>query len=389
MKLYCFNPEHDLAIANNNENFQAPESAMLLSSDLALLPAWYADNNSQILSEQPFVPYLAPAGLKVETVAPYSDLVPSHCTVEPWGWDAAIRKYIIGVGVHPSSLPDRVRIERYRCLSHRRTASKAMEYIIASATDSSLLPTPAVELTTMNEVRRFAAGHAEIVLKSPWSGSGKGVFWSKGPLTQSLAGWCQRVIDKQGCVMGEAAMDRIQDFAMEYRCRNGATQFAGYSLFFTEGSGIYRGNRLMSNDRIAAELQRWLPADTLQTVQIRTGDFISQYIAPYYDGYVGVDMFIYRNGHDICINPAVEVNLRMTMGMVARIISDRYVAPGSTGWFSIDHEPPGQLLTDHNVKMHNNPMTLNADGLLSSGYLSLCPILPSTVYRACVILSSD
>lgn len=72
MKLYCFNPEHDLAIANGNENFQAPESALLLASDLSLLPAWYAEEGSMVMSEQVLDTGVLPVGLEVECVAPYS-----------------------------------------------------------------------------------------------------------------------------------------------------------------------------------------------------------------------------------------------------------------------------------------------------------------------------
>lgn len=388
MKLYVFNPEHDLAIANGNENFQAPESAMLLASDLSLLPAWYADEGSFVISEQLFNPQTIPDGLNVQIVAPYSDNIPSHCAVEPWGWDASIRKQIIATGVNSTSMPDLSRLDIYRGLSHRRTASFAMEYLRSQSQTPDILPQPAIELKTPNEVMRFAASHDEIVLKSPWSGSGKGVFWSKGPLTQSLNGWCQRVIEKQGCVMGEVAMDRIQDFAMEYKTKDRSTNFAGYSLFITEGSGIYRGNRLMSNTAIEHELQRWIDLNHLHWIQEKLQNFINERIAPYYDGYVGVDMFVYRENQNICINPAVEINLRMTMGMAARIIYDRYVHCNSSGWFYIDHEPPGQLLSDHENKCVSEPMQLK-DGKLSKGYMSLCPIESNTVYRASLLLTDN
>lgn len=387
MKLYCFNPEHDLAIANGNENFQAPESALLLASDLSLLPAWYAEEGSMVMSEQVLDTGVLPVGLEVECVAPYSGGIPAHCTVEPWGWDAALRKGLMNVGVHEGVLPSVERLQVYRRLAHRRSASIAMEYVRARAERPDRLPNAAVELQSMGEVHLFAQSHAEVVLKSPWSGSGKGVFWSRGALTQSLTGWCQRVMERQGSVMGEVAMERIQDFAMEYRVRNGVATFAGYSLFITEGSGIYRGNRLMSNEGIVRALGRWVSEEYLQWINDTMRAFVNEHIAPLYDGYVGVDMFVYRGANgEVCIDPAVEINLRMTMGMVARLIYDRYVHGESSGWFVIDHEPPGQLLRDHNIKRNTMPMVMR-EGRLAEGYVSLCPVLPNTVYRASVLLS--
>ena len=145
------------------------------------------------------------------------------------------------------------KIEEYKSLAHRRLTIDAMNYLRTRSIYPNSLPQLAVELTTMAEVNAFATKYKEVVFKAPWSGSGKGVFWSSGQLTPSLSGWCKRVIEKQGSVMGEVAYDRVQDFAMEFKVGRGDVAFAGYSLFFTEGSGIYRGNYLLSNEDIETE----------------------------------------------------------------------------------------------------------------------------------------
>ena len=38
MKLYLFNPDSDLALANNESNYIAPASARRMAQDMALLP---------------------------------------------------------------------------------------------------------------------------------------------------------------------------------------------------------------------------------------------------------------------------------------------------------------------------------------------------------------
>jgi hypothetical protein len=85
------------------------------------------------------------------------------------------------------------------------------------------------------------------------------------------------------------------------------------------------------------------------------------------------------------INPVVEFNLRMTMGMVARVIYDRCVVKGERGMFTIDHLPPGQLLMDHKIQIEENPIEIE-DGRFKKGYFSLCPITEHTVYRAGILL---
>ena len=81
-------------------------------------------------------------------------------------------------------------------------------------------------------------------------------------------------------------------------------------------------------------------------------NFLKEKVAKVYNGFVGVDMFVYSEARDAgCdaqdveykINPVVEFNLRMTMGMVARVVYDRCVQKGVRGMFTIDHLPPGQL----------------------------------------------
>ena len=53
MKLYVFNPDTDMALANNEENYMAPASACRMAQDLALLPVWYANPAVQYLLLRP------------------------------------------------------------------------------------------------------------------------------------------------------------------------------------------------------------------------------------------------------------------------------------------------------------------------------------------------
>ena len=387
-RLYYFNPDHDLALANGNAHFQAPESAMAFADDLSLLPCWFAEEvASEVLSDQEFTEELNVLGLDVATIPLFSKDKIEEFKVEPWGWDMAVRKFFLNNGVAEKLLPTPEKIEEYKQLAHRRLTIEAMNYLRSRSMYPDSLPRPAVELTTMVDVNAFAAKHEEVVFKAPWSGSGKGVFWSSGQLTPSLSGWCKRVIEKQGSVMGEMAYDRVQDFAMEFKVGRGDVTFAGYSLFFTEGSGIYRGNYLWSNEDIEVELTKWVSVDYLNWIRDELTNFLREKVAKTYTGFVGVDMFVYMEElSDVCnINPVVEFNLRMTMGMVARTIYDRCVKKGVRGMFMIDHCPPGELLRDHIVQTEENPIEIEG-GRFKKGYFSLCPVSENTVYRASVML---
>ena len=394
-RLYYFNPDHDLALANGSAHFQAPESATAFADDLSLLPCWFAEEvASEVLSDQEFSDDINVLGLDVATIPLFSKDKIEEFKVEPWGWDLSVRKFFLNNGVSEKLLPTVEKIDEYKRLAHRRLTIAAMNYLREKSAYPASLPQSAVELTTMAEVNAFALKHKEVVFKAPWSGSGKGVFWSSGALTPSLSGWCKRVIEKQGSVMGEMAYNRVQDFAMEFKVGRGDVIFAGYSLFFTEGSGIYRGNYLMSNEDIEAELTKWVSVDYLKWIREEIANFLRENVAKVYNGFVGVDMFVYsetpienNEGHiEYKINPVVEFNLRMTMGMVARVIYDRCVQKGVRGMFTIDHLPPGQLLLDHKIQLEENPIVIE-NGRFKKGYFSLCPITDNTVYRACISLT--
>jgi hypothetical protein len=69
---------------------------------------------------------------------------------------------------------------------------------------------------------------------------------------------------------------------------------------------------------------------------------IDDLIAPHYNGYLGIDMMLYwdENGK-IALNPCVEVNLRMTMGMVTAAMGSRH---GLRGDFSIVADESGYFM---------------------------------------------
>ena len=53
-RLYLFNPDHDLALANGSKTYEAPASARQFASDLACLPLWYADAGDKVAAPAAF-----------------------------------------------------------------------------------------------------------------------------------------------------------------------------------------------------------------------------------------------------------------------------------------------------------------------------------------------
>ena len=387
--LYIFNPQHDLALANYSPYYHAPKSAITFAHDLALLPLWYSSTHADIVAETPDLNWLDEQKKHFnQSVYIHTKNTTEYKHVHTWGWDPEVRYTLLQLGVSPTCLPSNDALNKIKELSHRQLAAEGMFYL-RNAIKTIEFPEPAMRFNTLDTIIEFTQKYPEIVLKAPYSGSGKGLYWNKGPLTESLAGWCKRTIAKQGCVMGEEALQKIQDFAMEFHSdEHGHIVFSGYSLFQTDDAGIYKSNMLLSDEAIECELERYIPINTLQIIQNHLIDFFETNIAGHYQGYFGVDMFIYKQvDGTFAINPCVEINMRMTMGMVARLFYDHFVANGKQGTFTIEHGlTEGELLTKHQILTNQYPLIIK-DAKIEAGYLSLCPINEKTFYSASVIIN--
>ena len=177
-KLYVFNPEHDLALANGDENFEAPRSARVFGKDVACLPLWYAEKNSVILTHllnekwlhdmQTIFPQLA--NVSLESQPDFSAIDEVH----PWGFNPTLCKFLFMQGVDSQSLPNKKQLADIRRLSHRKTAIEALQFLHDDNALTPFLPSLPKQLS-VDEVGSFASQYEEVVCKAPWSGSGKGL----------------------------------------------------------------------------------------------------------------------------------------------------------------------------------------------------------------------
>lgn len=391
--LYIFNPEHDLALASGEMNYMAPASARRMASELALLPMWYAEEGSAVLASSAYnLDYVKRMqdllGLSIHLMTEPELTAEPNLDIRPWGWDMALRKRLLGLGIIETQLPFMEQLDIWRECSHRFKAVCLLPDLQLNGYfcgDSYYLRTP-------EEWKRFVEEREECLLKAPLSGSGKGLNWCKGTFTPFISGWCARVAASQGGVVAEPIYNKVEDFAMEfYSDGAGEVMFAGYSLFSTGRSGMYEGNRLLSNEAIRKQLSQYVPLEALMDLANRLIYELSILIGAVYKGYLGVDMMICRfpEGENpvFRIHPCVEINLRMNMGVVARLLYDYYVYPDSTGDFRIDYHPSeGEALKEHERMLATYPLEIR-EGKVYSGYLSLVPVHKRSCYQAWMLVS--
>ncbi|MBO7320591.1 MAG: hypothetical protein J6U80_01525 [Bacteroidales bacterium] len=300
--MYIFNPEHDLCLANGDPHFVPPESALAFGRDCADLTRWMEGLDSAADDDASGVPH----------------------KIVPWGWNYVLRKRLRREGYPEKLLPGDEQIETIAKLSDRRFALDALEYIHTRCSPEADAPMTHPDYrtaaTSVGEVKEFVAKHRNVVLKAPVSGSGKGIRWVADTLSHSDEGWYRNLILKHGCVIVEQRLTPLVEFAMLYRVTADDVVFCGYSLFYTE-NGAYRGNILASDGFIERRLSEMIPLCQLHEVCEGLRQFLKERACGRYEGFVGVDQFF---SQEQGFNPVVEINMRMTMGLLARNIYDRF-----------------------------------------------------------------
>ena len=326
--VYLFNPEHDLALAHGAHNYTAPPFARQFRRDMRLLPAWLAQAGSFVAvpDDAPIDEdsrWLSDHHLDV-TPIPMSQIADlGSCRIHPWGWDATLRHQLSALGISPEFLPTDEQLEWIRHLSHRRVT-----IAVHRALGEAFSPCP-VELTTPDDVSAFMASHPGCYLKMPWSGSGKGIYRVIDPHGDNhVPRWIDGALRRQGSLLCEVGLNRLQDFAIECLIDNGKTLLTGYSVFDSDFHSQFGAGRVAPKEELHQFLLNQYPA--LDQVVDNVLMAIDSIIAPHYHGPLGIDMMLYkRENGEIALNPCVEVNLRMTMGMVTAAMGDRHHLRGT------------------------------------------------------------
>lgn len=332
MTLHVFNPEHDIALGANLANFTAPRAGRQLRADLGWLPAlWAADGDMVMVGDVASasrqwkrlagrIAVMKGVGCsttKKEVIfVSGKELVrtKSVTAIDVWGWDRALRAELTRKGVDISLLPADDYLERVRQLSHRRTAAHLLPQLRHDGTVGE-----AFECDTTEEVEEVMNHYGRVVVKAPWSSSGRGVrFIAASNRQTSFDAWLRNVLVRQGSVLVEPYYNKVMDFGLEfYADGRGSIRYEGLSLFHT-ANGAYTGNILATEQAKREMLSRYVSLPLLDSIceGIIAGLDLADYCGPF-----GIDMMAVRADNQLLLHPCIEINLRRTMGHVALALS--------------------------------------------------------------------
>ena len=336
MTLHIFNPEHDLALAFGLANFTAPHAGRQLRHDLGFLPALWAETGDVVMVDdvdeaangwkrlKARLKALEGTGTLKASNPEFQGFKPGVSrlqtqSVQPWGWDAAIRARLLRSGVPQDKMPTEAEIETVRQLSHRQVAARLLSELKFKGTVGDVH-----QCHTRQEVAEHVNFMVRSVLKAPWSSSGRGLRFCDirrtAPTDLELyEGWIRNVLANQGSIMVEQYYNKVKDFGMEFWSDGeGNVSFEGLSLFQTE-NGAYTGNILATESAKIQDISRYIPVELLDSVQQNICSYTGTLFQGKYRGPFGVDMMVVpaRSGESFLLHPCVEINLRRTMGHVA------------------------------------------------------------------------
>ena len=333
---YIFNPEHDLCLANGSPHYLPPASALKFRADCHRQVEQWLEG---IMGE-----------------APYGNAD----IIVPWGWNSVLVKQLRQEGVPEHLLPNEEYLNLIREYSRREHAVKCAEYLnrcniqqnapltaaaessgacnsamaksgcgqcypsVAESSSGQCYPLPIVA-KSIRDVEAALERWGRIVLKSPLSGSGKGIRWVSEALSHSDIGWCLHSLEHYGSIIAEERQNVIQDFAMLFSCNlpfKSGIEFFGYSLFYTS-NGAYKGS-VVENDSFIEEhlCSQGANLAELHRIRAQLQEHLTKELADWYKGFLGVDMFLFspadKEHRRALLNPVVEINLRLTMGHLFR-----------------------------------------------------------------------
>ncbi len=298
-----------------------PASASRLERiNLELTPALasLAKNDDVIFStaeyDGSFESKLETAGLSAPHFVDSRPRDPSQWNLIPWGWSEPVVRWAErrGFRLHHPPLP-----------IVRQINSRMYALQCEQAWNCGLEGAQAVDnLEQLSAVLKQAAQqYPRWAIKSLFGMSGRERQLGKSAeLTPQIAAWARKRIERDGAVVFEPWVDRIDEAGLQWKIpEHGKPRLLGITPLLSDPTGQFRGNRLQA---LESDAILWQPAvDAGRRIALDCQ-------AQGYFGPLGIDAMRYRDANGAeRTRPLQDINARFTMGRIAlgyrRCLSDK------------------------------------------------------------------
>jgi len=386
--IYFFNPTCELAVANGSANFMAPVQLRRFENELSTLP-WILARPEDIvlvdqLPSQQFTNQLESAGFRLPTFikTEFGLTDPTFLGEEkgflfPWGWSPSAHKLLFPLksGCCPEFLRSQVTDwhEIHRELYSRKSALTILQHIVKEHSSNILLSyfdLPEI-CTTHEQIIALQQKWGKIVVKAPWSSSGRGLQilrQNEYNLTnrQVITGY----LKQQGFVVVEPWHNKVLDLSFQFfSFGNGLIDYRGLTSFSTDHSGRYSGNYLQElPPDTTPEVKEFLNQNIPEIKKILYNALLASNYSKDYYGWFGVDALIFKSPDGkLRFHPCLEINCRFTMGAIALSLRS-HLAENAIGEFRIIHGKEGHFAQFCEMMMAKEPLIVES-GKIVCGFL--------------------
>jgi hypothetical protein len=379
--VYIYNPTCELAIANSQVSFMPNKHLRDFEKSLDILMTVFAtDDDIVLVNEKPKANFLgkyksigfpSPKYLRMNELLEKLEAKDLHIEdIRPWGWSPNIHHVFKDIKSYCCSdfknSPNYNWREEYKNLYSRKFALDILSSVIEKNREIYLSKSKMAKIfynvdDIVNEFNKYDA----VVLKSPWSSSGRGVqFLRKKTLHDNNLQWIRSVLKSQGYIMFEPLLEKKVDFSVQlFINENSKVEHVGYGYFKTNENGMYDSNMINHS----------IPNVDVKNLEILAKDLTElierSELAKNYRGYLGVDCMLFREGDEIKIHPCLEINLRYNMGTLA-IKLEQYICSESKAKFRVYFDPKKSFRIFHEEMLVQNELIVH-NNLIKSGYVAM------------------
>jgi hypothetical protein len=381
-KLFYFNPSCEMAVANGHTSYMPPQKINKFENDLEVLPLWLAAGKDLLLTRNPvdkiFTETLSKLGIAMPR---FIQSVPqlnreNISELHPWGWSPAVHKKLEAFKAQCASTwngnPMCSWNETHKEMLSRLSGLELYEKFEAKlAPEHTLLETPTKPLIVSSPEQLFDIQKSmsfPIVLKTPWSASGRGLFKIDKPGSTAFTNrHISGKLKQQGFLLAEPFLEKIQDVSFHFWSGKQGIRYLGCTFFKTDRAGQFLG--CYTHAPILEELKYFPLNESIeQAKQVLQQSLENMKLYTRYHGPVGIDAIFFRNKNNaVKLHPCIEMNLRYTMGLMNIRLTEKLQTKSRGFWQIVNIER-----TDWD-KLANEKGIVSGKDIFKKGVLPLTP----------------
>ena len=402
--IFLFNPTCEYAIANGNANWQSNQVLQKMESDLSAIQLYFADEKDFILVDKiplsGFISTLHQLDLKLPDFILKKDAIkysyfagiPKNKLL-PWGWSPAAHKLLSPL---KESCSDEFKTSpvfnwqpEHKKMYSKKFAKDVLQQLVSQVNSPIFLPQKLVPeiCTSKPEVEMLIKKWNKIMVKAPWSSSGRGLQpVTKTPVHTKVWEKILGTINDQGYVIVEPLLEKVLDYSFQFTMSKGKIEFLGISNFVTDKKGQYLGNNLNGlPENIEQEVVEFHQHSISEILHPLILILENSILSRYYEGNFGVDTLIFSDENNrLRINPCLELNIRQNMGLLSLYL-EKMIVPEKKGVYRMFYQQ-GTTFNEFSEEMRKKYPLVISDQKIESGFFALTEDLKDTLFGSYLLV---